>query len=615
MKNRKITVAVAVAALFAATGSGGESAATSWFDPVLQPGAFCGRADGRQPPMMRELIQVAQRTEMAQFQPSPSNPPLVPRKTETSPFLSVPPQPVFSEKPVLFPNLGKLNVPISSKVPKVQAWFDQGFILAFGFNHAEAQRSFREAQRLDPNCAICYWAEALVLGPNINVPMMPEAQEPALAALKKAVQLAPKGDEKERALIAALQKRYSADPKADRAKLDAAYAGAMKAVAGKYPADDTIQVLYAEALMDTQPWDYWEAGGAKNKGNGAEIVATLETVLKRNSLHPGAVHYYIHTMEASNRPEAALPYAKLLGNLAPGAGHLVHMPSHIYYRLGMYKESLATNKRAMVVDERYFKTAPSDPMYKMAYYPHNIHFVMVSAQMGGDGGTAVVAAKKLDAVIPDEAAKQFAIMQPVKAAPYTTHAQFSDPDTILELPAASPDLAIVNAMYHYARAIAYAQKKDAANAKAEIAALEKMEKERDFKEFVAWNVPAKEIVQTARFVATGRLADAMGDLDGAAKAYEDAIFIEDTLSYMEPPYWYYPVRQSLASVRLRQGKLDEAEKAFRESLSRVRNNGWALAGLAETYKRQGNAQAEKATREAMARAWFGDKAGPDLARL
>jgi tetratricopeptide (TPR) repeat protein len=203
----------------------------------------------------------------------------------------------------------------------------------------------------------------------------------------------------------------------------------------------------------------------------------------------------------------------------------------------------------------------------------------------------------------------------VKAAPYTTHAHFSDAKTILALPAASKDLLLVDAMYHYARAVAYAQMKDAANAKAEMAALQKMENEADFKPFAEWQLPAKEIVQTARLVAAGRLADSMGDLEGAAKAYEEAIFIEDTLSYMEPPYWYYPVRQSLGSVRLRQGKLPEAEKAFRESLAKVRNNGWALAGLAETYKRMGNAKAEKATRAAMARTWFGDKAGPDLARL
>src|SRR5262249_2832274 len=230
-------------------------------------------------------------------------------------------------------------------------------------------------------------------------------------------------------------------------------------------------------------------------------------------------------------------------------------------------------------DEKYFGTSPSDPLYKSAYYPHNIHFVMVSAQMGGDSATALAAASKLDAAIPNEVAKMFAIMQPVKAAPYTTHAQFSEPAATLALPPPPPDLLIVNAMYHYARAVAYAKMKDEANAKREMDALARMESTADFKPFAEWNMPAKEIVQTARLVAAGRLADAMGDLDGAAKAYEDAIFIEDTLSYMEPPYWYYPVRQSLGGVRLRQGKLDAAETAFRESLVRVRNNGWALAGL------------------------------------
>ena len=595
MKNTRLVLALAATGMVVATGFNDGATAGAWFDPVLQPGAFCGPADGKQPALLRDLIRVA--------------------KTETAPFQPVPPKPALGEKPVLYGNLGKLHFPVSSKVPKVQAWFDQGLILAFGFNHAEAQRAFREAQKLDPNCAICHWGEALILGPNINVPMMPEAQAPALAALAKAVELAPKANAKEQALIAALEKRYSRDPKAERPALDQAFAAAMKDVAARYPRDDTVQVLYAESVMDTQPWDYWEAGGTKTKGNAGEIVGSLERVLKRNPRHPGAVHLYIHAMEASNHPESALPHARRLGALVPGAGHLVHMPAHIYYRLGMYRESLETNKRAIMVDERYFSTSPSDPLYKVAYYPHNIHFVMVSAQMGGDGKTAVDAAGKLDASIPDEVAKQFAIMQPVKAAPYTTHAQFSDAKAILALPEASPDLALVQAMRHYSRAIAYAQMKDATGAKAEIAALEKMEKERDFKEFVDWQVPAKEIVQTARLVATGRLADALGDLDGAAKAYEDAIFIEDSLAYMEPPYWYFPVRQSLASVRLRQGRLDEAEKAFRESLARVRNNGWALAGLAETYKRQGNAKAEKATREAMAKAWLGDKAGPDLARL
>ena len=595
MKNRHLIIALAAIGFLTATGFGQSEEPKGYFDVVLEPGAFCGGNEGKQPQLMKELIRVA--------------------KTETTPFQPVPAKPAFGEKPQLYGDLGRLNFPVSSKVPKVQAWFNQGVILMFGFNHAEAQRAFREAQKLDPNCAICYWAEALILGPNINVPMMPEANAPALAALAKAVELAPKANEKERALIAAVEKRYSADPKAERAALDKAYAAAMKTVAAKYPKDDNLQTLYAEAVMDTQPWDYWEAAGSKPKADGGEIVGALERVLQRNPLHPGAVHYYIHAMEASNKPERALPHAKRLEGLAPGAGHLVHMPAHIYFRLGMYRESLESNKRAMAVDERYFRTSPSDPLYKVAYYPHNIHFVMVSAQMGGDSKTALDAAGKLDASIPAEVAKQFPIMQPVKAAPYTTHAQFASPDAILALPEPTPDLLLVKAMYHYSRAVAYAQRKDPAGAKAEIARLDQLEKTGDFKPFADWQVPAKEIVQTARFVAEGRLADALGDLDGAAKAFEEAVFIEDSLAYMEPPYWYYPVRQSLAAVRLRQGKLDEAEKLFRESLGRVRSNGWALAGLAETYKRMGKPKAEKATRNVLQRAWFGDAKGPDLARL
>ena len=592
-QQRKLVLALAAAGLIFTTTLGAQQA-REYFDPVLEPGAFCGGNEGRQPAMLKNLILV---------------------KNETAPFQPVPPKPALEQQPVLYKDLGKLTFPISSKVSRVQAWFDQGLILAFGFNHAEAQRAFREAQKLDPACAICYWAESMILGPNINVPMMPEAHAPSLAALKKAVELAPKANEKERALIAALEKRYSADPKADRAPLDKAYAEAMKEVAAKYPADDTIQVLYAEAVMDTQPWDYWEPGGTRTKGGGAEIVGALERVLERNPEHAGAAHFYIHAMEASATPEKALPAARRLGSLAPGAGHIVHMPAHIYYRLGMYRESLDANVRAMAVDERYFKTSPSDPLYKVAYYPHNIHFVMVSAQMGGDRAVAIEAAGKLDASIPAEVAKEFAIMQPVKASPYTTHALFSDPATILALPAPNADLALVKAMYHYARAVAYAQQKDAKNAKAEMAALEKLENTTDYKPFADFQVPAKEVIQTARLVAAARLADAQGNLEAAAKAYEDAIFIEDTLAYMEPPYWYYPVRQSLGSVRLRQGKLDEAEKAFRDSLARVRNNGWALAGLAEVYKRNGNAKAERATRAAMKKAWFGPKAGPDLAKL
>ena len=589
--HRKLRYAIVVAST-AAIGPG-MTQGNGAFDPQLDGGAMCGPPAGGQPAVLRALILA---------------------KTETAPFQPVPAKPALSETPQLYPNLGSLRFNAGTQSGRAQQWFDQGIRLSFAFNHAEAQRAFREAQKIDPACALCYWGEALVLGPNINVPMMPEANAPALAALGEAVARAPAAPPRDRALIQALQARYSADPNAQRPKLDAAYADAMAQVAKAYP-EDTILVLYAEAMMDTQPWDYWEAGGVRPKGNGAAIVSALETVLARNPSHAGAIHLYIHAVEASTRPERALPYANQLGALMPGAGHVVHMPAHIYYRIGMYRESLDVNRKAIAVDERYFRRSPSDPMYKAAYYPHNIHFLMVSAQMGGEARTALSAASKLDAAVPVDLVRQFAIMQPVKASPYTTHAQFSDAATILALPAPPSDLVVVDAMYHYARAVAHARKRDVASAQSEIDALARIEQAADWKPFVDWGVPAKEIVQTARLVATGRLADAKGDLAAAAKAYEDAVFIEDALAYMEPPYWYYPVRQSLGAIRLRQGDLDGAQRAFQESLARVRNNAWALAGLAQTYKRKGDAAALKATQRAFAKAWLGAPGGPDLSTL
>ena len=604
---RRLALALAAAGLLLASlcvadrrGFGGtraSAAADPTFDPLLDSGGAsgCGPAFGAAKPQPMWLLIAA-------------------AKTETTPFQAQPMQAAGGTVP-LYRDLGNLSMRITTRQPRAQAYFDQGLRLAFAFNHAEAQRAFQSAQRLDPDCAACFWGEALVLGPNINAPMLSQANVPALDALAKAVALKDRAGAKERALIAALQQRYSNDPKAERAALDAAYADAMKQVAQSFPADDTVRTLYAESAMDTQPWDYWEPGGAAPKGRGAEIVSNLETVLKRNPTHPGAIHLYIHAVEASTTPERALPHAERLGTLMPGAGHVVHMPAHIYYRVGQYRRSLETNKRAVAVDERYFKTSPSDPMYRGAYYPHNIHFVMVSAQMGGDAATAIDAAKKLDASVPDELAKEFPGMEPVKAAPYTTQLQFADPDTVLALSAPDDQLVLVRAMRHYARAVALARKKDSAAARVETDAIAALEATADFKPYDTWGVPAKAILQTARLVAAGRIADAAGDLDGAAKAYEAAIALEDDLSYTEPPYWYYPVRQSLGGVRLRQGRLDDAERALRDSLVRVRNNGWALAGLAEVYRQRGDRNAEAAARRSFARAWFGSTGAPDLTRL
>ena len=604
---RRLALALAIAGVLVAglsfvdrrgVGSPAIAKADPTFDPLLDGGAasVCGPLGGTSMKVPAAWLVAAV------------------AKTETTPFQPQPMKAAGGDVP-LYTGLGTLSFPVTTRNARAQAYMNQGMRLSFAFNHAEAQRAFQAAQKLDPDCAACFWGEALILGPNINVPMMPEANAPALAALEKAVALKDRASPKERALIEALQQRYAADAKADRKPLDEAYADAMQKVVARYPADDTIRTLYAEAAMDTQPWDYWEPGGVKSKGRGAEIVSNLETVLKRNPKHAGAIHLYIHAVEASTTPERGLAPAERLGALMPAAGHVVHMPAHIYYRVGQYRRSLDTNKLAVSVDERYFQRSPSDPLYKSAYYPHNIHFVMVSAQMGGDGATAIDAAKKLDAAVPAELAKQFQIMEPVKAAPFTTQLQFAEPDAVLALPKPDEQLVLVRTMYHYARAVALARKKDPAAAKAETDAIAALEQKADFKPYDAWGVPAQAIVQTARLVASGRIADAAGDLDGAAKAYEDAIAIEDNLSYTEPPYWYYPVRQSLGSVRLRQGRLDDAERAFRDSLARVRNNGWAIAGLAEVYKQKGDRNGEAAAKRSYARAWFGPAGGPDLAKL
>lgn len=581
-----------------AAGRGGQA-----FDPLFAPGAICTPARAGRPPLLERLV-LAQ-AETAPFKPGQTVPPQGAQQDKTA----------SEAAPPLYANLGSLHVPVTTGSRRAQAYFDQGMRLTFAFNHAEAARAFRAAQQHDPGCAMCHWGEALVLGPNINAPMFPEAVAPAAAAAAKAVSLAGKTTPPEQALIRAIARRYHPAPPADRAPLDRAYADAMAEAARSFPNNDTIQVLYAEALMDLSPWDYWQAGGAAPKQHTADLLAALERVLERNPNHPGAAHYYIHAVEASTHPERALPAAKVLARQIPGAGHIVHMPSHIYYRLGMYREALESNREAIAVDEQYFARSQSDPVYRGAYYPHNIHFVMVSALMGGDGRTALEAAGKLDKSISPELLKGFPSMQPVKAAPYFSHVQFSSPDTLVALPDPGPEAVLVKAMWHYARAVGFARKGMQAEGAREVAALERLERTADFKPIAEWNIPAREIVQTARAVARGRLADARGNAPEAIAAYREAIAVQDGLPYMEPPYWYYPVRQSLGAVLLRTGQLDAAEQVFRDSLARTPSNGWALRGLIEVYQQRGDKPALAAARKRFETTWLGEPGGPPLARL
>jgi tetratricopeptide (TPR) repeat protein len=515
----------------------------------------------------------------------------------------------------LLERLGAIHFPISTKDPQAQRYFDQGLALAYGFNHWEAQRSFRAAQALDPACAMCFWGEALVLGPNINAPMDAAANEPALAAIAEARRLAPDASEKEQALIAALASRYSADPAAERSALDLAYADAMQEVARKFPDDLDVATLYAESIMDLSPWNYWADGGTMPKGRTAELVATLEKVLAANPDHIGAIHLYIHAVEASDRPERAEPYADRLAAQNVSAGHLAHMPSHIYYRLGRYKDSLELNKAAVAADEAYLAEAKPEGFYSGTYYPHNIHFVLVSAQMAGEGTTAIEAAEKLGRSIPDEIARVVPWIQPVKAAPLFAHTQFSAAETVLALPSPGDDFPYVKAMWHYARGTAHAGAGDSEAARAEAEAIAAIGRSADFSGLTSGGVPAPDLLELARHVVLARVAQAEGNLDKAIAEFEAAAALEKALPYMEPPFWYYPVEQSLGAVLLQAGQTDRAEEVFRQSLVAAPNNGWACFGLLQVHKTRGDAEQTSIYEARLGRSWTGDPALLDLNRL
>jgi tetratricopeptide (TPR) repeat protein len=518
-------------------------------------------------------------------------------------------------EPPLWDGLGPVTYKITTASAPAQAYFDQGLRLAYAFNHGEAQRAFRKAQKLDPDCAMCFWAEALVLGPNINLPMQDDAVAPAFAAIEKAQALAAKASPREQALIAALATRYSNDAKADRGALDAAYASAMEKVAAQFPDDNDIAVLYAEAVMDLSPWNYWQPGGNAPNPQSAPIVPTLERVLARDPNHPGAIHYYIHAVEASDRPERAEPYADRLRGAIPGAGHLVHMPSHIYYRVGRYLDALADNKTAAAVDEKYLhETNAPMGVYRLGYYPHNVHFVLASAQMAGDGPTVIAQAEKLRGLIPDEVARGIAMVHPVKAAPYFAHALFSPPATVLELTDPGDAIPYVKAIWRYARGIAYVAKGDFAAAGAEANAIKALEG-GDFTLLKSSGVPAQEVLALARTVIEARIAQAQGDKDAAVMKFELAAALQDGLPYTEPPYWYYPVRQSLAVALMQAGRLDDAEAQFQRALKRAPANGWSRYGLAELYKARGNAEQAKKMEEELAKTWIGDRQQLQLSRL
>ncbi len=541
---------------------------------------------------------------------------------ETVPFkegVQMPAQPAGiayeDATPPLFIDLGTTSWKITTSVPEAQAYFDQGLRLAYGFNHAEARRAFRQVQKLDEAAPMGYWGEAWVLGPNINAPMDAAANAPAVAAIRAAQARFKAGSPKEQALIAALAARYSDDPKAERATLDAAWAEAIGKVAAQFADDNDIAVMDAEAMMDTQPWSYWTDGGKTPKGHGGAIVQTLERVLARAPDHPGAIHLYIHAVEASDRPERAEPYAERLAALMPGAGHIVHMPGHIYYRVGRYLDALEANKRAVAIDEAYIAAEHPVGIYPVGYYPHNVHFLMAAAQMAGDGPTALKAAARLGEIIPPELGAQVPIAQPVMAAPYFAQAQFAAPEAVLALPHPEKVPAYVEAIWHYARGVAFARLGKLDDAATEDNAIEQIGRQDGVTGLAHAGIPAPDVLVIAREVLAARMAQARGDLTAAAAAFERAAARQDGLNYMEPPYWYYPIRQSLGAVLLAAGKADDAERAFQSALQRAPNNGWAIFGLIEVAKARGDGAGLKEQEARLARTWIGDRDLLDLKRL
>ncbi len=511
-----------------------------------------------------------------------------------------------SDPAPLLGNLGAHHHPISTKSELAQRYFDEGLILAYGFNHAEAIRSYQDALKVDPACAMCYWGIAYALGPNINAPMQDAAVPEAYAALGKARALAPSASQQERDYIQALAARYAPEPVADRSALDLAYAEAMQAVAQRYPDDLDAATLAAEAFMDLTPWKFWTKDGQPTAYT-EKIVGLLESVMARNPEHPGANHFYIHAVEASRTPKRALPSADRLAQLAPGAGHLVHMPAHIYWRVGRYHDAVRTNEHAIHADESHFTVGGTadrnaHSMYKLTYYPHNIHFLFAAAHSEGQSALAMQAARKLVSKIPDEAYRQLPPLEDFRPMPLYALVRFGRWAEVLEEPRPPEDLQFSTAIWHWARGMAYVRLGQLDKAEIEhvrLAAIAQTDamQQQDLASFPK----AATILEIAANILGGELAGAYGYADTQISRLEAAVKIQDDLPYIEPPAWFFPVRQSLGAALLQAGRAAEAEAVYREDLRQYPRNGWSLYGLAESLRAQG-----KLPEAAQAQAQFED---------
>ena len=510
------------------------------------------------------------------------------------------------EEVILQDNLGHYTYPITTSVPLAQRYFDQGLILTSGFNHAEAARSFREAARLDPSCAMCFWGEALVLGPNINAPMDPSVVPQAYGAIQKALALIDKVTSKEEGLINALSRRYAKDVEKDRSHLDEAYAEAMRNVFRQYSDDAVVGALLAEALMDLHPWDFWTKEGEPQPWTG-EVTSTLETVLSFAPNHPLANHLYIHAVEASPYPEKGLSSAKRLETLVPGSGHLVHMPGHIYIRLGRYRDAALANQRAVKVDQHYLSHSHTESIYTAAYVPHNYHFLWAATAKTGQKAVATQAANDTAATVNPEAMRDPGFggtLQHFWLMPLYTKALFGQWADVLREPVPRADLLYPAAIRHYARGLAFVRQGRLDHAHQELTELKKIAKDPGMAQLTIFDLnPVSMIVAIAEAILEGELAAARGDTRSAVAWLTKAIELEDGLNYTEPKDWYLPPRQVLGAIFIQAGELKEAESVYRKDLEYHPQNGWSLFGLVQSLNGQGKTEEAYAVRQQFDEAW------------
>jgi len=498
-------------------------------------------------------------------------------------------------------NLGTHTFPVSTRNRQAQTFMNQGLNLAYAFNHAEARRAFREAARLDPNLAMAYWGQALVLGPNINALMEPNEEPNAYELVQKAVSLKGRATTREQAYIDALAHRYSGKPD-DRQPRDTAYADAMRAVHERFPNDLDAAMLYVEAVMDLRPWGYWQRDGAPHVRTD-DIVTLTEQVMARNPRHPGAVHMYIHLMEGTSTPEKAEKAADTLQTLMPAAGHMVHMPAHIYQRVGRYADAIKSNQLAIAADEDYISQCRAQGLYPMAYYPHNIHFLWFSASEDGQSRLAIESARQLASKIDDDTLRTLPLTAGFRMVPYYALTRFGRWDEMLKEPEPPSFSAVLRAMWHYARGLSFVATSRLTEAEEELQKLEALTTDPSMKETLFSPNQSAAIVAPAPEVLAGEIAAARGNFDAAIAHLDRAVRLDDSLVYTEPAEFHFPPRLALGAVLLKAGRAAEAETVYWELLRRNRENGWGLFGLMQALRAQNKADDAALTEARFKTAW------------